>query len=290
MKKSEKAFKSCKSVAEAFELGCREATVGEVPEYPGLFIARLASPEQQMELVKACMMNYMRAPNKMNILKEGKGYRCRAPKSPDETLWEIESPFLDAPGDGVPRDLRLSQVRWVTLGYQYDWTRRTYPPRVVPGTEGDSDPPFPERLADVCSGLAHGCGYHSFKAEAGIVNFYSSGAVMGAHQDEVEETHEPPVVSISIGPDCVFLVGGLTREETPTALLLRTGDVVVMGGPSRLLFHAVPRVFVEQGLPPVLEALRADLLSRGDVDGVRALNFLHSTRININVRQVYSLS
>jgi hypothetical protein len=85
--------------------------------------------------------------------------------------------------------------------------------------------------------------------EAGIVNFYPPGQTMGGHVDDGEEAVECPVVSLSLGPPCVFLLGGRTKEETPAAVLLRSGDVLVLGGAARLKFHGVPKVFVSSGAP-----------------------------------------
>jgi len=123
--------------------------------------------------------------------------------------------------------------------------------------------------------------------EAGIVNFYPTGAVMGCHRDDVEETDDAPVVSISIGPSCVFLIGGHDRDDASTALLLRSGDVVVIGGESRLCYHGVPRVFTDEKVdgdvmtsPVVLDGVSGQELRR-----VRAV--LGCTRINLNVRQVF---
>ena len=46
-----------------------------------------------------------------------------------------------------------------------------------------------------------------------------------------------PIVSVSLGCDGVFLLGGRTLDEEPTALLLRSGDVVVMTASARLHYH-----------------------------------------------------
>ena len=46
----------------------------------------------------------------------------------------------------------------------------------------------------------------------------------------------------SFGQTAIFLVGGLTKEEKPLAMYLRSGDIVIMMGPSRLRYHAVPRI------------------------------------------------
>jgi alkylated DNA repair protein alkB family protein 1 len=297
MKASERQYKECRTLADAEMLGCRmELPLGEVVGYPGLHVVRI-SPDEQLDLATECLVTHINPPNTTNILK-GKVYSCRPPSMlPGDSLWEIESAHLqdlqlqEPPlPTSIPTNLRLSQLRWVTLGYQYDWTLRSYPDQVVP--EADNPTPFPMALAALCRKLVSACGYDAgvFRPEAGIVNFYPHNAVMGAHTDEVEKTHEPPVVSISLGPPCVFLVGGLTKNDKPLALLLRTGDVVVMGGLSRLRYHAVPRVFTELGLPAELEVLRRTPPTdetEGNNTQHKILNFLATTRININVRQVF---
>lgn len=40
----------------------------------------------------------------------------------------------------------------------------------------------------------------------------------------------------------MFLIGGANKTIRPTAIFLHSGDVLVMSGPSRLCYHAVPKV------------------------------------------------
>ena len=42
----------------------------------------------------------------------------------------------------------------------------------------------------------------------------------------------------------MFLLGGRSRDVAPTAVLMRSGDAVVLTGPSRRCYHGVPRIFV----------------------------------------------
>lgn len=42
--------------------------------------------------------------------------------------------------------------------------------------------------------------------------------------------------------DAIFLIGGLTKETKPEALMLHSGDICIMSGQSRLVYHAVPKV------------------------------------------------
>jgi alkylated DNA repair protein (DNA oxidative demethylase) len=78
--------------------------------------------------------------------------------------------------------------------------------------------------------------------EACLVNYYAPDAKMGTHRDEDEEDMSAPVVSLSLGDDAVFHVGGHARGDPKHRLILRSGDVVVLGGAARLAYHGVDRI------------------------------------------------
>ena len=78
--------------------------------------------------------------------------------------------------------------------------------------------------------------------EACLVNLYREGAKMGLHRDEDEEDFSAPVVSVSLGDTAIFRIGGLERRGATQTLTLASGDVVVLGGPSRLRYHGIDRV------------------------------------------------
>ncbi len=78
--------------------------------------------------------------------------------------------------------------------------------------------------------------------EACLINFYSSTAKMGLHQDRDEEDFDAPVVSLSLGDSCLFRVGGLKRSDPTRSVRLSSGDAVVLGGNTRLAFHGVDRI------------------------------------------------
>jgi len=87
--------------------------------------------------------------------------------------------------------------------------------------------------------------------EACLVNFYDCDARMGLHQDRDEADFAAPVVSISLGDSCCFRYGGSRRGDPAKKLELRSGDVVVMGGAARLMFHGVDKIFAgSSGLLP----------------------------------------
>lgn len=140
----------------------------------------------------------------------------------------------------MPRTGREMSVRmtncgalgWVTDkdgGYRYQ------PHHPVTGRPW---PPIPEMLASLWREFAP----PDLPPEACLVNFYDAAARMGLHQDRDEKALDAPVVSVSLGDDCLFRIGGTSRRDPTRSLRLSSGDVVVLGGASRLAFHGVDRI------------------------------------------------
>lgn len=78
--------------------------------------------------------------------------------------------------------------------------------------------------------------------ECCLINFYGEGARMGMHQDKDEASFSWPVVSISLGDDGLFRMGGTARGGKTQSIWLQSGDVVVMGDEARLAHHGVDRI------------------------------------------------
>jgi alkylated DNA repair protein (DNA oxidative demethylase) len=92
----------------------------------------------------------------------------------------------------------------------------------------------------------------SFAPDAAIVNLYAPGARLGIHQDG-DEPADAPVVTISLGDSCVFRLAGVDRRTAPfTDIDMRSGDLLVFGGPNRLIHHGVPKVHTGTA-PPGLD-------------------------------------
>ena len=100
-------------------------------------------------------------------------------------------------------------------------------------------PLIPERIREAWAELAQ----YPRQAEACLVNIYRDKARMGLHQDRDEAEFSAPVVSISLGADCLFRFGSDQRKGPTQSLRLRSGDVIVLGGASRLVFHGVDRIY-----------------------------------------------
>lgn len=98
-------------------------------------------------------------------------------------------------------------------------------------------PAIPQVVLDIWFAV----GGYPHPPEACLVNYYQPEARMGLHQDRDEEEFAAPVVSISLGDTGLFRIAA-DRRGPSASLKLRSGDVLVMGGPARLSFHGIDRI------------------------------------------------
>lgn len=121
---------------------------------------------------------------------------------------------------------------WVTdrSGYRYE--------PVDPMT-GRPWPPLPASFLRLAAGAAGTAGYPGFEPDACLMNSYEPGTRLSLHRDENERDLTQPIVSVSLGLRAVFLFGGDKRSDRPRRIGLESGDVVVWGGPLRLVYHGV---------------------------------------------------
>jgi DNA oxidative demethylase len=138
------------------------------------------------------------------------------------------------PNSGKPMSVRMNNcgpLGWVTdqNGYRY---QPTHPETGAPW------PSMPSVLLEAWQELAS----YPQPPESCLINFYAESARMGLHQDRDEQDFDAPVVSLSLGDTCVFRLGGLRRGDPTRSLRLDSGDVIVFGGPARLVFHGVDRI------------------------------------------------
>ncbi|MEU6992163.1 alpha-ketoglutarate-dependent dioxygenase AlkB [Streptomyces sp. NPDC046465] len=165
------------------------------------------TPEEQLRLVAACR-EWARPPAGLRLVR--------------------------TPGGGT------MTARQFCLGWH--WYPYGYARTVVDG-DGAPVKPMPTSLAELGRSAAEAGGHPVEEAyDIALVNFYDADARMGMHRDS-DENSGAPVVSLSLGDTGVFRFGNTrTRTKPYTDIELRSGDLVVFGGASRLAHHGVPRV------------------------------------------------
>lgn len=104
--------------------------------------------------------------------------------------------------------------------------------------EGGPWPAIPQMVQDIWARLVSA----EREPDCCLINFYGEGARMGLHQDRDEADFSWPVLSLSLGDDGLFRVGGIEKGGPTSSVWLKSGDVMRMGGASRLAFHGVDRI------------------------------------------------
>ncbi|KAI3368081.1 hypothetical protein L3Q82_026897, partial [Scortum barcoo] len=251
--------------------------------YPGfIFISNPFLLGSQHFWIRQCLKTYSQKPNICNLDMH---------MSPCDTqdIWGRSTHDLSFPSSGKSKPkTQLERLRWVTLGYHYNWDTKTY--------SANHYTPFPADLHLLSFQITTACGFPGFNAEAGILNYYRSDSSLGIHVDESELDHSQPLLSISFGQSAIFLLGGLHRQDPPIAMYMHSGDVMVMSGQSRLLYHAVPRIIPAPQEHTALEmegCSPASSLQDGTLvepvsqeDWVVCSRYIQSSRVNMTVRQV----
>ncbi|XP_036697762.1 nucleic acid dioxygenase ALKBH1 isoform X3 [Balaenoptera musculus] len=158
--------------------------------YPGfIFIPNPFLPGYQWHWVKQCLKLYSQKPNVCNLDKH-------MTKEETQDLWEQSKEFLryKEVSKRRPRSL-LEKLRWVTLGYHYNWDNKKY--------SADHYTPFPSDLAFLSEQVAAACGFQGFRAEAGILNYYRLDSTLGIHVDKSELDHSKPLLSFRCELSCL---------------------------------------------------------------------------------------
>ena len=211
----------------------------------------------------------------------------------------------------------LSRYRYINLGeMNYNWGDRCY--EKVPNADK-----LPGRLVSLAQ--------HAHKIAQKQTNEVSTSPVsfdmaicnmyhlsrpsdrLGGHRDNVELDVSLPLVTISMGAPGIFLLGGKTRGDCPTPILLRSGDCLILSGKSRRYYHGVPTILTNEpvdddsdNIPNTTESycVFPELQSNGYLDNDINNNsdisipssdelkfakvFLSSVRMNMSIRRVSS--
>ncbi|GAO53491.1 alkylated DNA repair protein alkB [Novosphingobium sp. MD-1] len=142
---------------------------------------------------------------------------------------------------------------WVSdrSGYRYE--------AIDPET-GTPWPELPPLFLDLAKRAADILGFDGAVPDACLVNRYVAGSRLSLHQDRNERDREAPIISVSLGLTATFLWGGHQRSDRPARHRLFHGDVVVWGGPSRMVYHGVDEL--KGADHPVTGAMRYNLTFR----------------------------
>ena len=141
----------------------------------------------------------------------------------------------EMPRTGRPFSVRMTNCG--PLGWVSDRTGYRYQP-THPAT-GEPWPPIPGPLLRLWEEVAE----WPVPPDACLVNFYDETARLGLHQDRDEEDLAAPVLSVSLGDEALFRLGGTERGDPTRSFRLASGDVLVLGGAGRLCFHGVDRIY-----------------------------------------------
>ena len=190
----------------------------------------------------------------------------------------------------------LRKLRWATVGAPFDWTKRVY--------EEEQAPKVDERIKQACVKtleivfgkevlVGEKGGDTFFDGQVGLANFYAPGDTLNGHVDDVEMNLSKPIASLSLGLPALFLLGQQSKTLEPvTALIVRSGDAIVLSGKSRTMFHGVPRVFSDGEELPSSSFRFPETLERTfkeqdeDNDDEFLLDFARRTRINLSLRDI----
>ncbi|KAM3956383.1 alpha-ketoglutarate-dependent dioxygenase AlkB [Aphomia sociella] len=250
-----------------------------IKDHPGLLLIRNPFTSLgQRYWIQRCLKVYPRRPNKRNI----------------DIDTNVEDWWAACHCDGASDKQLMKKLRWTTLGYHHNWDTKIY--------SDENKSPFPEELSLLCDIVARYLGYENFKAEAAIVNYYHLNSTLSAHTDHSEVNLEAPLLSFSFGQSAIFLIGGKDKTTVPSAVLLNSGDILIMSKEARLCYHAVPKVLpstssswnnIDESISKQfnlnymkdIQGMPSDF-TVSDVDWCTFENYVKESRINVNVRQV----
>jgi DNA alkylation damage repair protein AlkB len=174
-------------------------------------------------------------------------FQARLSLAEQRDLWALCRSLADGPvpmytptvrgGKKMSVGMLCLGKHWNGLTYKYEERRSDF--------DGLPVPAIPPELAALATAVAADAGFE-MRPDLCIMNYYTAEAKLGVHQDKDERPETIaagiPIVSVSLGDAARFVVGGLSRKDPTNPMILRSGDVLVMGGPSRLRYHGVTRI------------------------------------------------
>lgn len=163
-------------------------------------------------------------------------HRCREWAKPPAGMYVPKMP------DGKPLSAQVLCLGWHWYPFRYS--------RIREDSDGLPCKPFPQELQALSERALEETlpQYRGRKMDTAVLNFYAPTAKLGLHQDKSESEwvrqEGSPIVSISLGDACLFRLGN-TEERSGHHLdiELKSGDLFVFGGPARMAFHGVLKIY-----------------------------------------------
>jgi len=183
------------------------------PLRPGMVLLKgFVKPEDQVEIIRTCWQLGM---------GPGGFYRPSYKNGAKLNLWMM------------------------SLGKNWDLTTRSYGP--TRPFDGAQAPAIPEALKTIAQAANSTVSeFPQIDPDICIVNYYTNSGKLGLHQDKDESKSSInqglPFISISIGDTAEFMFGDTRDKGKATKIDLESGDVLILGGESRLLFHGISHV------------------------------------------------
>ncbi|XKL66078.1 hypothetical protein PGB90_009498 [Kerria lacca] len=213
--KCEILVQDCFDNEEAIELGLKHISkwrIYELKQHSGLII--IVNPFTnlgQRYWIARSVADYSDSPSVTNLQNHN-----------DLCLLLNNKPFI------------TNKLRWATMGYHHNWNTKVY--------SEEAKGPFPSDLSRLSKFIVKTILNINFDPEASIVNYYLMDSFLSGHTDCSETNVTAPLVSFSFGQTAIFLIGGDTLNESPDAIFLESGDIVLMVGNSRFSYHGVPKI------------------------------------------------
>ncbi|MFK7867571.1 MAG: alpha-ketoglutarate-dependent dioxygenase AlkB [Alphaproteobacteria bacterium] len=115
---------------------------------------------------------------------------------------------------------------------------------------GKAWPPIPQMLVQLWQEITK----RGDVPDCCLCNFYDPNAKMGLHQDRNEASFDAPVFSLSLGDDAVFCYSPTRLKTQGGTLRLSSGDGLLFGGKSRMIYHGIDHIDARTGASSLLNA------------------------------------
>ncbi len=191
-----------------------------------MMTALLAGLEDILPEGAALFRNRLTVPQQHHILDDIERIMAEAP---------LFRPQMPTGPTMINRLTNCGPLGWISdrRGYRYE------PDHPITGRPW---PPIPASVLECASSLTRECGLGDYEPDACLVNAYEATGKLSLHRDYDEADFKWPIISFSFGNDAEFLLGGTKRSDRTIPVTRHSGDILVLGGPSRLRYHGVRRI------------------------------------------------